>query len=323
MTSACRFKFGKVGLVLSCIMIIGLFLAVTGCKKEEKGGEATGKATYALVPKSIGQIYWEACRQGMEKAAAEENVKGHFDGPSTTDIAKQLDIIENLLLQGAKGIAISPNDPTAVIRVINNAVEKGVPVVTFDSDSPDSKRLAYIGTDNKGAGRVAGETLAKFMGGKGKVAVLTGGLGALNLNQRIDGFKEALKDYPDMEILTIEPDDDDSEKATKVAENLLLANADLAGFFGVSAPGAPGAARAVKSANKVGKVMIVGFDDTPECRAFIEEGVIQATVAQRPFDMGYKAIKVLVAANKGIKPENKIIDTGVLVITKDNLEETE
>jgi ribose transport system substrate-binding protein len=102
----------------------------------------------------------------------------------------------------------------------------------------------------------------------------------------------------------------------------LLSHPNLGGFFGVSAPGGPGAARAVKAAGKVGKVTIVGFDDTPECRQYIKEGVIQATVAQRPYDMGYRAIKVLIDARKGKKPANKIIDTGVLVITKDNLEET-
>ncbi len=326
-----RMSRRTIGLLTTALVVFGLF--VGGCGKKEKGEPGQGKlvftpvskdkALYALVPKSIGQIYWEACRQGMEKAGKEEGVKCLFTGPPTTDIAKQIDIIENLLLQGATGIAISPNDPTAVARVINNAIKQGVPVVTFDSDSPKSRRLAYIGTDNEGAGRVAGETLAKYMGGKGKVAVLTGGLGALNLNQRIKGFKDAVKKHPDMKIIAIEADDDDSEKATAIAENLLMANADLGGFFGVSAPGAPGAARAVKAANRVGKVRIVGFDDTPECRQYIKEGIIDATVAQRPFDMGYQAIKVLVRTREGKLPEKKIMDTGVLVITKDNLEETE
>jgi len=308
---------------LLCSVFILLGLVVTGCGKKEKGEETEKTAVYALVPKSIGQIYWEACRRGMEKASEEEGVKGLFIGPTTTDIAKQIDIIENLLLQGAAGIAISPNDPTAVIQVIDHAVKQGVPVVTFDSDSPNSKRLAYIGTDNEGAGRRAGETLAEYMEGKGEVAILTGGLGALNLNQRIKGFKSALAEHPEMKIIATKPDDDDSEKATAIAENLLMSHPNLGGFFGVSAPGAPGAARAVKAANKVGKVKIVGFDDTPECRQYIKEGVVQATIAQRPFDMGYRAIKVLVEARKGNPPKEKIIDTGVLVITEDNLEETE
>jgi len=307
----------KASVPLLCSVAVLLGLVATGCRKKEK------TPVYALVPKSIGQIYWEACRRGMEKAAEEEKVKGLFTGPTTTDIAQQIDIIENLLLQGAAGIAISPNDPTAVIHVINRAIKQGVPVVTFDSDSPDSDRIAYIGTDNEGAGRVAGEKLAELMNGKGEVAILTGGLGALNLNQRIKGFRSALAKHPEMKEVALEPDDDDSEKATAVAENLLLSHPNLSGFFGVSAPGGPGAARAVKAANKVGKVIIVGFDDTPECRQYIKEGVIQATVAQRPFDMGYQAIKILIDARKGKKPAKKIIDTGVLVITKDNLEETE
>jgi len=309
----------KGSMALLCGLLILFGLSTSGCRQKEKEKEEV----YALVPKSIGQIYWTACRRGMEKAADEEKVGHLFQGPPTTDIAKQIDIIENLLLQGVAGIAISPNDPTAVIQVINRAVDQGVPVVTFDSDSPDSKRLAYIGTDNEAAGTVAGEKLAELMEAKGEFAILTGGLGALNLNQRIKGFRSAVAKYPDMKEVALKPDDDDSEKARAIAENLLLAHSNLRGFFGVSAPGAPGAARAVKAANKVGKVKIVGFDDTPECRQLIDEGVIQATIAQRPYDMGYKAIKVLVDAHNGKLPEKTIMDTGVLVITKKNLKETE
>lgn len=316
MTAAHAKRAWRVGISLVCGVLVLVSLLMPGCRKEKE-------ETYALVPKSIGQIYWEACQRGMEKAAEEEGINGYFTGPPTTDIAKQIDIIENLILQGVKGIGLSPNDPTAVKDVIARAVKRGIPVVTFDSDAPESQRMAYIGTDNKGAGKVAGETLAKIMEGKGEFAILTGGLGAHNLNLRIEGFREAIKNYPEMKEIALEPDDDDSEKATAIAENLLISHPNLAGFFGVSAPGAPGAARAVKDANKVGKVIIVGFDDTPECRAYIKEGVIQATIAQRPFDMGYRAIKVLVEANKGNKPKEEIIDTGVLVITKDNLKETE
>jgi ribose transport system substrate-binding protein len=315
MTAAVFRRGCRASVLVLCGLVVLVSFLMVGCGKK--------KPTYALVPKSIGQIYWEACRRGMEKAAEEEGIKGYFTGPPTTDIAKQIDIIENLIVQGVKGIGISPNDPTAVKDVIARAMKQGIPVVTFDSDAPDSKRMAYIGTDNKAAGKVAGETLAKFMGGKGEFVILTGGLGAHNLNLRIEGFREAVKNYPEMKEADLQPDEDDSEKATAIAENLLISHPNLAGFFGVSAPGGPGAARAVKDANKVGKVVIVGFDDTPECRAYIEEGVIQATVAQRPFDMGYKAIKILVDAQKGTKPKDKIIDTGVVVITKDNLKETE
>jgi ribose transport system substrate-binding protein len=316
MTAAVFKRMSRAGALALCSMVVLEALVTTGCRKK--------KPVYALVPKSIGQIYWAACEKGMQKAVQEEDVKGYFTGPPTTDVAQQRSIIENLLLQeNLAGIGISPNDPTAVIEVINRAMERGIPVVTFDSDSPDSKRIAYIGTDNEGAGRVAGETLAKYMDGKGEVAILTGGLGALNLNQRIKGFRSALERYPDMKEVALRPDDDDSQKATEVAYNLLMARPNLGGFFGVSAPGAPGAARAVETAKRVGEVKIVGFDDTPECREYIEKGVVQATIAQRPFDMGYKAVKVLVAARNGKLPEKKIMDTGVIVITKANLKETE
>jgi ribose transport system substrate-binding protein len=318
-TNTRRISRRVLSLLFAIAVLFGFFSS--GCRK--KDGEGSKGEGYALVPKSIGQIYWEAARRGMEKAAKEENVKSQFTGPPATDIAKQIDIIENLLLQGVAGIAISPNDPTAVKDVIARAIDKGVPVVTFDSDAPDSKRIAYIGTDNEAAGRVAGETLAALLGNKGKVAIITGGLGAHNLNLRIRGFRAAMANFPEITLLDPRPCEDDSEKATAIAENLLTADSELTGFFGVSAPGGPGAARAVKATNKVGKIKIVGFDDTPECRQFIKEGIIQATIAQRPFDMGYKAIKVLVEARKGNMPETKIMDTGVTVITPENIDKVE
>jgi len=304
------------GTCVLMVLLMPMVLTSAGCGKK---GES--KPVYALIPKSVGHVYWAATEKGLRDAVAEEGVDGLFVGPETIDVARQIAIMEGLIARRVAGIAIAPNDPTAVIPVINRAVDSGIPVVTLDSDAPDSKRLAYVGTVNTEAGKLAGGLLAEYIGGNGTVAISTGGLGSLNLNERVAGFREAIGHYPGITEVAFQTNNDDEEQATTVAESILSRFPDLTAFFGANASGGPGAARAVKQAGKVGQVTIVGFDDTPICLQFIKEGVIKATVAQRPREMGYRAIKILVQANRGVRPESEIIDTGVTVITADNIDQ--
>ena len=126
--------------------------------------DAPGLLRFALVPKSIGHPYWEGVREGMEAAAAKLGVKAVFTGPPEASPDEQIKIIEDFITKGYDGIGISPNDKDSVKGVIQRAMAKGIAVVTFDSDSPDSERLMYIGTDNRGAGRVAGKAMLKVLG---------------------------------------------------------------------------------------------------------------------------------------------------------------
>lgn len=319
--------------LLFLIPALALAISFTGCgkKKEETtttapttGTKAEKKYVFALVPKSVGSPYWAACEEGMKQACQELGVEGYFVGPETTDVEKQIRIIEDFVSKKVDGIAISPNDPTAVTPVIDKILSQGIPVITFDSDAPQSKRLCYIGTDNYKAGYAAGEEMIKVLGGKGKIAVMTGSLGAYNLNERIRGFKDALKKAPGIKIITTQANNDDEELCFSQAESVLQAHPDLAGFFGVSGTGGPGSARAVKTAGKTGKVKIVCFDTVPMTIQFIKEGVIQATIAQRPKQMGYLAVKTLYEmATSGKLEKISDIDTGITVVTKENVSEFE
>jgi ribose transport system substrate-binding protein len=316
-------------LLLFTALVLALML--TGCGKKKKEGVsapsgAKGGKTYvfALVPKSVGSPYWSACEEGMKEACKELGVEGYFVGPETTDVEKQIKIIEDFVSKKVDGIAISPNDPTAIAPVIDKILSQGIPVLTFDSDAPKSKRLCYIGTDNYKAGYAAGEEMIKVLGGKGKIAIMTGSLGAFNLNERIRGFRDAIKKAPGIKEETLQANNDDEELCFSQAENVLQANPDLAGFFGVSGTGGPGSARAVKAAGKTGKVKIVCFDTVPMTIQFIKEGVIQATIAQKPKQMGYLAVKTLYDLAKSGKLEKlPDVDTGITVVTKENVREFE
>lgn len=269
----------------------------------------------AIVPKALTGEYWVRCKRGAEAAAKQFGVTLTFVGPSAeTEVDKQIDIVENLLTRGVDAIGVSPCDGKALAPVIDRAIAKGVPVVTVDSDAPRSKRLAYIGTDNEKAGAIAGEQLAKLMGGRGKVLIINGVPGAENLMQRIKGFKQTLRKYPRIRIVSEQACQSDQTLALNIAENALTAHPDLGGIFGVNAPGAPGAAQAVKAAGKTGKVKIVGFDALPDTLRFCREGVIQAIIEQRPYRMGYLAIRYLKDVLEG-KKIPRMVDTGVDIIT--------
>jgi ribose transport system substrate-binding protein len=257
----------------------------------------------------------------MEAEAAKLGVKAEFIGPDTADAAKQVALFEAAIARKPAGIAVSPNDPATVTESIKKAIDAGIPVITWDADAPDSARIAYVGTDNVAAGATAGEELAKAIGQKGKVAILTGSLTALNANQRIEGFKKALEKYPDIKIVATEPTEDSIATATSKAETIMQANPDLAAFYGVTGSGVPGAGNAVKQAGKTGQVKVVGFDVVPQGIELMKSGDVQALISQRPYGMTVQALDMLRDLHGGKQPASKNVDTGVEVVYKDTLDQ--
>lgn len=295
-------------------VLSGALLAVAG------SGLAAPKAqVFVLVPKSVVHPYWAKCRRGMEAAAKELGVQAVFDGPTSNDLAKQIEIIEGYIAKHVTGIAISPNDPRGVEEVIKKAVRRDIMVVTFDSDAPGSERMMYIGTVNREAGRVAGRAMVRALGGKGTIAILHGSLTAQNLRERLEGFREVVDKEEGLKVVALEENRDDAALALTQAESILQKYPQLDAFYGTSAPGAPAAMAAVRSRGKLGKVKIIGFDLDPENGKAIAKGWITAIVEQRPYRMGELSVKWLQKLARHEQPESLIVDTGVEVVTKDNV----
>jgi len=285
-------------------------------------GPRSAKApVFVLIPKSVVHPYWAKCKQGMEAAAKELGVQAVFDGPTSNDLAKQIEIIEGYIAKHVAGIAISPNDPRGVEEVIRKAVHRDIPVVTFDSDAPGSERAMYIGTVNREAGRVAGRAMVKALGGKGTIAVLQGSITAQNLRERLEGFREVVDKEEGLKVVALEENRDDAALALAQAESILQKYPQLDAFYGTSAPGAPAAMAAVRSRGKLGKVKIVGFDLDPENAKAIEKGWITAIIAQRPYRMGELSVRWLQKLARHEQPESPIVDTGVEVVTKENVKQ--
>ncbi|MHA7210150.1 sugar-binding protein [Arthrobacter sp. MDT1-65] len=307
-------------------------LTLTACGNGgDSGGNAAGGAeaasgdqgTFVFLPKSLNNPYWVDAREGMEAKAEELGVEAQFLGPDADDAAAQVAIFDSILATNPAGIAISPNDPASVRDNIAKATAAGIPVIAWDGPVPDSDVLGYIGTDNVAAGEQAGEALAKAIGEKGKVAVVIGSLSAVNLNQRLEGVKKSLEQYPDIEVVATEESGESVATAQTSAETILQANPDLAGFIGIGGSDLPGIAGALKSGNQCGDVKAVGFDVVPQGVEGMEGGCVDALIAQKPFGMTAQALEILKSFDEGTSEleEGFIVDTGVETVTPDTLEE--
>ncbi|EKD61845.1 MAG: hypothetical protein ACD_54C00069G0002 [uncultured bacterium] len=276
--------------------------------------------TIAVIPK-VAVPFFDDCNTGAQAAAEALGVGYQWVVPQNTQGATQVKIMEDLIARQVSGIAISVNEPKSVEGVIKQAMDAGIKVVTFDSDSANSGRSLYIGTINKQAGVTMGNSMAEKLGGKGKVAIITGQLGASNLNERIDGVKEALAAFPDIEVVATEGTEDDLAKAVSVTEAILRGNPDLAGIFGMSQVGGPAVAKVLAQqefADRKGAVAVFAFDDLPDTIQGVKDGYINGIMVQRPVTMGKLAVEQLVSQIKG-EAAGGDIDTGVTVVNADNL----
>lgn len=294
-------------------------------------GYAEDEIHVAVIGKSV-HPYWAEVELGVKKAAEDLGVKATFFVPQKEDIQAQVYQMESFIAMGVNAIAIAPSDPTAIAPTIETAISKGIPVITLDTDAPESKRLVYIGTDNYSAGKLAGQVMSQLLGSEGgEVAIGTGSLTAMNSLERMRGFMDGIADNENIVVVTKPAlcDFEDTGRAVTLVEQALLTYPNLKGFFGVYAINGPAAAKAIKTAGKVGEVLVVCFDTTAEHMQLIKEGAIAATVGQRPYMMGYKSVEVLSnMVAKGVDaalaelPENRIIDTGVDIVAADAYVET-
>lgn len=280
-----------------------------------------GPLTFIFIPKVIHPWY-DVVRAGADTAVEELKARGIevnivWDAPPQADVADHNRRIETDIGRRPDGLAVSCLDPSTNVQILKEAEEADVNVVTFDTFCSDD--FAFIGhKGDEEDGRDLANFLAEKIGKKGKVGILSGSLTATNHAARVKGFKEAIAEYPDIEVVFERPDDDDLEKAVSLTENALQANPDLAGIFGSNASNPIGAARAVVNAGLTDQVTIVGMDDLPETLQFIEDGVIAGVKAQRQWEIGYWAVMYMVAMNQNHTTPH-VHATGSQILTKDLL----
>jgi ribose transport system substrate-binding protein len=287
---------------------------------------AQTKYRFAVVPKAMNNPFFDVARDGCMKRAKElGNVECIYKGPIEHEPATQAQIIQDFITQKVDGLAISVADVASMTKSIEAATAAGIPVVTFDADAPGSKRLAYIGTNNKDFGIALGKQLLKLQPDGGKYAMVSGGPGAKNLAERVDGVRETLKGSKWTEVGGSPTFcNDDPALAVQQMTDLRTATPDLAAIVPVGGwpMFAPEGFKAFASRSKkdidAGKFTLVVADTLKMQLELLRDGYANALVGQRPFEMGEKSMDTLLAIKKGEKvPE--IVYTGLDLVTKDNV----
>jgi ribose transport system substrate-binding protein len=318
---------------LNVLLTVLAAIVAVGCSKPgpapaEKGRTDTSDQLYIEVS-ALGSLdYFYDHKMGMEMAGKALGVRTEYVGPADYDMNAMANVFELAIAKNPKGIVVVGFE-NSLSALVDKAAAKGIPVVTVDADLPGSKRIAFVGTGNYRAGFEGGKKMAALLDGKGKVALMTKP-GQSNLEERVRGYQEALKQSPGIEVVRVADTQSDPVVAAQAAGSLLQQYPDLAGIACVEAAGGTGAATAVREANRAGKVKIVAMDRGNEVLEYIKDGVISATVAQQTALMPFYAVQILYNlsnhpvpvtsdnAKAGITGVPEVIDTGVVIVDKDN-----
>jgi len=307
--------------------IVGVVLAAvavacggnTGPTTSGGGQPATKTLRFALIPKALDIPVFDYANKGAQRKAKElGGVDVTYRGPDHSDELKQKEVLESFISQRVDGIAISVLNADFLSSTIDKAIDAGIPVVTWDSDAPASKRIAFYGVDDFKSGQIMGEQTAKLLNGKGTVAFITS-LGANNLARRLDGAKDALAKYPGIKIIETFDTKEDGVRCAEIIASATNRYPTLGAWISVG--GWPVfTANALKPVDPT-KTKFVSFDTNPPAPDLLRAGKVQVLLGQKYFGWGSQSILLLYEYLQGHKPANPIIDSGVDVVTLANLDQ--
>ncbi|MEY8389355.1 ABC transporter substrate-binding protein [Oscillospiraceae bacterium 38-13] len=293
-----------------------LLTAMTGCaKKEDSSQGADSDTMIALITMDSIDQHWITLNEGAQKAVGELGVNVQFMSPNTKDDAQQIECVNNAVSAGAKAIIVAANGPDAISSALKEAKDKGVKIVYVDSPA-NVDAEATFSTDNKAAGRTAGEEMLKALNARG---VTSGKVGIINVNAatyscvaREEGFRSAFEGSG-FELLETQYGEGDAAKSQSIAENYITQG--VVGIFGCNEGSTTGAGNAIKAAGKA-DIVGVGFDKSDAILGLISDGHLLATMAQNPDVMGSSGVEACVQALEGASLNGAVTDTGVSVLTK-------
>ena len=309
----------RLSLVLAAAVAAAVF---AGCARQSTDA-------IAVIPKGTTHEFWKSIHAGAEKAGQELDVKIIWQGPlKEDDRDKQIEVVENMIALGVKGIVLAPLDDAALRGPVAAAAAAGIPVVIIDSGLKSDDHISFVSTDNRVGGTKGGKRLAELLGGKGKVVMLRYAEGSASTMNREQGFLDAMKEYPDIEVVSANQyGGATTESAYKASENLLApyktdAGLSIDGIFCVNESTTFGMLRALQDGGLAGKVKFVGFDSSEKLVQALAAGELHGLVLQDPMNMGYLGVKTMVAHLEGNTVEKRV-DTGSTVATKENMNDPE
>lgn len=307
----------KVLLIFSIILII--VIAFNGCSKSKDLNNSDDKRNITIIVKMKGGNYWDTVRQGADAAAKEFNANVSFiAADSETNYDEQIKLVNGAIENNVDAIILAASDYKELAAITDTAHSKKVPVIAIDTEVDSKYVKSFIGTDNVKAGEKAGEALVNILGVNGNVAIMSYVEGAQNAKQREEGLSKVLSKNPDIKVIDKKYCKSDADTAEKLTRELIETHKDLNAIVALNEAASIGVSKAVDDMKLGGKIKVVAFDNAPEEINLLESGVIQKTVIQNPFSIGYFGVKYAVDVIQG-KKVPKVVDTGSKVIDKDNL----
>src|SRR5689334_11901413 len=310
------------------LLVFVLSVVLIGCNAT---GNNKKKLTIAVIPKGTTHEFWKSIHAGSNKAAEELKAQGTdieviWKGPlREDDREQQIQVVEGFAAQGVSGIVLAPLDDRALVRPVADARQAGVPTVIIDSGLQSEEFVSFVATDNRKGGSLAAERMGQLLNGKGKVLVLRYAEGSASTTERETGFIETIKaKFPEIELLSTDQYAGATrETAKRASENLLNRFGDqVQGIFTPNESSTMGMLLALEDIGKAGKISFVGFDVSQKFLEAINGGQLHGIVVQNPFNMGYLGVKTIVDNLLG-RPVEKKIDTGVMLVTKENMQSPE
>lgn len=314
-------------LLLAVLSVIGI-AALSCTKPGDTGSGGKKKLTIAVIPKGTTHEFWKSIHAGANKAAGEISAQGNeieviWKGPlREDDREQQIQVVEGFTTQGVNGMVLAPLDNRALARPVEEAKRAGVPTVIIDSGLESDSLVSFVATDNRKGGMLAADRLGQLLNGKGKVLLLRYAEGSASTSEREDGFLTQMKaKFPEIQLISTDQYAGATrDTAKRASENLLNRFGDeVQGIFTPNESSTAGMLLALQDIGKAGKVFFVGFDSSKSFIDAMRSNQLNGLVVQNPFNMGYLGVRTMVDHLLG-KPVEKKMDTGVKLVTPDNLD---
>ena len=305
----------------TCIRFLFVIIMIVGLQSLVLTQE---KLKIVVIPKSNTALFWKLTHAGAKLGAVSSGgVDFVWRSPLTeNDVAKQISLVDQCVAEGVSGIALAPMDNKALSEAVAKATKNKIPVLIFDSalkGTPGKDFISFVSVDNKKAGYLAGEQLARLLGGKGKIVMLRYMVSKSNISDREEGFLEAIAKHENIRMIVKDCYAGATvDEAKKASMNLLSQIKEADGIFCPNEESTMGMLLVLRDANLTGKIKFIGFDTPAPSVEALKKGEVSALIAQDPARMGYLSVKTIVDYIRG-KKIDPTIDTGVRVVTRENL----
>ena len=309
----------NIAIVVILIVVAGIFITIGVLRRSD---DTTVRI--AVIPKGATHNFWMAIRKGAEKAAAEVDAEIVWSPPEHEgDRERQIQILEDILVENVAGIVLAPNDDNALVPIVERIYDRQIPCVIIDSWINTKKFHSFAATDNFKGGVIAAQHMGKILNGKGNIIVIRYAQGSASTEKRENGFIQTIeKEFPNIKILDTKYGMETVDTAIQATEDLMTKNPNIDGLYACNETTSHGALKVLQDKGLAGKVKMVGFDFNEVLQDGLEQGHVSGLVVQNPFRMGYLGVKTVMAIREN-KSVEEYIDTGVHLVTRENFWDTD